>query len=441
MGNEMPKVLMIHANPIHETDDATSQTLNSLFGGWEPKRLAQIICRHTPASGHQIYHLSSEEVVGVNLYHKIRRPRAKVNQEAASVPGLVDLGSEGAALALKNLVLTYAEVLPYRIGDGLNKFIKQFQPDVIYSLLGHYRIIKLVADLARIHSLPVVPHFMDDWISTRFAEQKIFHPIRGCINYTLKNLMMNVKEGLTISPAMAEEYMARFHIPMKPLMNCVNIPQYVQPTLPAGNDTRIITYAGGLHLYRWESALAVSQAVEAMRSKGENIEFHIYTSEANQSQHSPRFSGYAGTRMLPYVDTKSLGRIYGHSCMLVHLESFRPVASRYTRLSISTKIPEYMVAAKPILAVGPRGIASIEHILNTTSGVWAAAEAAKIEESIHGALSSEEDYQKLCHNAFRAAIQHHSSVSQQRTLQSVLTESMRQAPNQKMNGAVKTPIS
>ena len=46
----------------------------------------------------------------------------------------------------------------------------------------------------------------------------------------------------------------------------------------------------------------------------------------------------------------------------VHVESFDPRAVAYTRLSLSTKIPSYLAAGRPILAVGPPGIASIRYV-------------------------------------------------------------------------------
>ena len=48
--------------------------------------------------------------------------------------------------------------------------------------------------------------------------------------------------------------------------------------------------------------------------------------------------------------------------MLVHVESFDNKSRQLTKLSISTKIPEYLATGKPIIAIGPREVASLEYL-------------------------------------------------------------------------------
>jgi hypothetical protein len=55
--------------------------------------------------------------------------------------------------------------------------------------------------------------------------------------------------------------------------------------------------------------------------------------------------------------------------VLVHVESFGAAERRYTRLSVSTKIPQYLWAARPILAYGPGEVASCQYVQSSASGV------------------------------------------------------------------------
>ena len=48
--------------------------------------------------------------------------------------------------------------------------------------------------------------------------------------------------------------------------------------------------------------------------------------------------------------------------ILIDVESFDRKMKYKTRLSISTKIPEYLASGKPILAVGPDDISSIRYL-------------------------------------------------------------------------------
>jgi glycosyltransferase involved in cell wall biosynthesis len=55
--------------------------------------------------------------------------------------------------------------------------------------------------------------------------------------------------------------------------------------------------------------------------------------------------------------------------VLVHVESFGAAAREYTRLSISTKIPQYMASGRAILAYGPSEVASCAYITETGAGL------------------------------------------------------------------------
>jgi len=55
--------------------------------------------------------------------------------------------------------------------------------------------------------------------------------------------------------------------------------------------------------------------------------------------------------------------------VLVHVESFFEEDSARTRLSISTKIPQYMASGKAILAYGPSDLTSLRYINRNRAGV------------------------------------------------------------------------
>ena len=52
---------------------------------------------------------------------------------------------------------------------------------------------------------------------------------------------------------------------------------------------------------------------------------------------------------------------------LLFVESLQPEIAAFTRLSVSTKVPQYLAARRPIVAVGPRGQASIGELAENAS--------------------------------------------------------------------------
>ncbi|GAB3957775.1 hypothetical protein GCM10027614_73890 [Micromonospora vulcania] len=55
--------------------------------------------------------------------------------------------------------------------------------------------------------------------------------------------------------------------------------------------------------------------------------------------------------------------------VLVHIESFDQEIRRYTRYSVSTKIPQYLASGRPIFGYGPAEVASMNHIQEANAGV------------------------------------------------------------------------
>jgi hypothetical protein len=56
------------------------------------------------------------------------------------------------------------------------------------------------------------------------------------------------------------------------------------------------------------------------------------------------------------------GRLQSATALLV-VESLKPEIAAFTRLSVSTKVPQYIAARRPIVAVGPAGQGSIGEIV------------------------------------------------------------------------------
>jgi glycosyltransferase involved in cell wall biosynthesis len=55
--------------------------------------------------------------------------------------------------------------------------------------------------------------------------------------------------------------------------------------------------------------------------------------------------------------------------VLVHVESFDEDIARFTRLSLSTKLPEYLASGRPLLGIGPQALASMKYIRECGAGL------------------------------------------------------------------------
>ena len=68
-----------------------------------------------------------------------------------------------------------------------------------------------------------------------------------------------------------------------------------------------------------------------------------------------------------WADPAKLPLIFHNADLLVHLESFRKKDIGFTKLSLSTKISQYLMAGRPVMAVAPEELASV-NVLNESGG-------------------------------------------------------------------------
>ena len=70
-----------------------------------------------------------------------------------------------------------------------------------------------------------------------------------------------------------------------------------------------------------------------------------------------------------YVPHEKINEVYKDSDVLLHIESFDPKTVEYTKYSMSTKIPEYMAARRPIICYAPNCLAVYRYIEKTGAGI------------------------------------------------------------------------
>ena len=102
--------------------------------------------------------------------------------------------------------------------------------------------------------------------------------------------------------------------------------------------------------------------------------------------------------------------------ILIHLESFDEKVSAYTRLSISTKIPEYLSMKKPILAIGPCNIASIEYLNTNQSAFVVDRQDEELLKNEINKIMNLERREEVATNAYNLFKKNHTKESQQQIL-------------------------
>jgi len=373
-----PKVLIVNSQSMYK-NNATGITLISLFGSWPGDRIMELYqWKPLKSTGESIAIKSSQIPPKAIPIHYIVRKLMGLdcvyeNELNVTSPTIQAKTKDSFKKAIASTVKLLSEFTPicFYKKNSL-KEIDEFAPDVIYTMSTSVYINRVAVFFSKRYNIKIVIHYMDNWRETAFLNNRYTKWLNCLLNKTVSKLEKRMNKGLTISEKMAFEYTVKYRADYTALMNCVDIPECETTVTYKEKDHVIFTYAGGLHLGRFEQLLKVQDEIAKFNSasKGPVVSFVIYTSDNYKSEYINSFNKSI-TEFKAFLPHEQVHNIYDEADVLIHIESFDKDIIEYTKYSISTKIPEYMASGKPILCFSPRNIAVSEYINDMQTGICA----------------------------------------------------------------------
>ena len=411
--NDDIRALIVSGEPFSDAT-ATGITLCNLFGNFPREALAQLYSANFPVRDDICAHyfqLSAANLISTRLV---------LTRDKPSVP--VRGWKVRAKSAARRVLSPFLESLSYKLPPSISEGIRVFNPNILYTLGGSLRQLQIAIDISGEMNIPLAIHFMDDWPSILYRSPWLA-PLRFRLHRLTTALVGQAKVRLAISEAMASEYHTRYQAEFVPFMNCVSRSKVRLPGTAISRDSkaRTICYFGGLHLGRWKSILSLAEAIKRHALNAE-FELGIYCRDADAEAHRKEFVGYSFVHFKTAVPPGQVSEVMEAADALLHVESFLPEHRSYTRLSISTKIPEYLAANRPILAIGPAEVASIQYLQDHRSAIVATdidpdEMAKKVRQ-----LLDREVVAELGQNAFDLVMRNHLAETERERFKKTLLE-------------------
>lgn len=367
MGFIYPRVLIVSAVPVN-MQSATGITLTNLFADWPLAQLAQIYDAETTPSLLSVSNFTrftSNDVPLVrflkNTIGKFRRSKSLTNPSSVNATTVTAINN--------SLLGSYSDILPITLPEELLKWVEEFKPDIIYSVLGSVRMMNIVLSLANKYSIPIVPHFMDDWPGTIYRGSILLELPRQVVSHKLRAVLARAPAKLTICDGMSVEFSKRYGGAFQSFMNCVEIDGLTQAPEYESHTYIKFAYIGGLHLNRWSSLIVVVTALQVLKDRGVNLGIEIYAPTQDLQRYGSLFERFSVVKTISTMVGSEVNRRLREFDVLVHVESFEPEDALYTRYSISTKIPQYMASGRPILVHGPSDLCSVQYVSQCGAGL------------------------------------------------------------------------
>ncbi len=424
-----PRVLFITPVAFNKVSGG-GITFTNLFWGWPKTALATIHNDSHPPSDdicNQYYRLSSNELDLLPLLRVLR----KIFKSRPSKAG--DNGSDERSTT--QFVPKWKLFLKTIIGDSLpesaclttdlDNWIEKFQPDVIYTILGSNGMMSLIRDIHDRFDVPLVVHIMDDWISSYHRAGMFSTSQRRFMHVQVRDLFDRADKCLGISPAMCEEYIARYGKPFQAFQNAIEVSRWsgYKHDASISREPAEILYTGSIFENAQLEALEdCCKAVAKLNSEGSSVKLSIASPSDQSSKYEQRLRLHSSILIEPPLESDELffRRLASADILLLPV-NFSDSSVRFIRYSMPTKVPAYLTSGTPILAYGPKGTAQIDYAI---SEKWAKVVANRDLNELSLAITQTIEDTKLrtslSERGFAIARQNHDAVKVRTEFQEVI---------------------
>lgn len=419
-----PRILLVTPCTFNHLT-GTGVTFTNLFHGWPKDRLAVATSDVLPLNQDvcdQRYSLSAPEFPLVNPFQWLRSlsrtptpSNASVQYDDRDLTAGVPEYRAAAGRLLQNIIGEAG--IPDRgvLTLPLAAWIKQFAPDLLFTICGSIGYLDLVDQIQKQFDLPLVMHLMDDGVTSPDKKGLYARYYRKTYTQKFESLIPRTTARFGICPAMAKAYEERYQTNFDHFQNTINVNGEVIPSrknLALAVPPRVV-YIGSIYEYAQAQSLTeIAHTIASLNDSGYDIRLDIYASLdlfgqfRRQLEISPAISfNDAETNREKFFEIITSADLL---CLPVN---FDKRSIQFIRLSMPTKVPEYLVSKTPILVYGPTEVAQVAYAQEHQWGhVVSQHNSTLLRKAIIRVLEDMPLRRSLSENAYRVACQFHDEV-------------------------------
>ena len=232
----------------------------------------------------------------------------------------------------------------------LKTFIKDFQPDIIFSeRMASCKMLRLEKIVSGITEAPLFAFTGDDEYSLRqWKFSPFFWLNRFMIRRRLKDMVKKYRIYYTLSDEQKVFYEKCFHCKCDILRKCGVAPEVYTPHRI--NHPIKLIYAGKLYCNRWKMLAHIAKTLSNINQNTTKMVLEIYTKETPTRKQKKLLDDKKNSFIKGSVSQEKLKAIYQQADIALHVESSDIKNRLATRLSFSTKIIDCIFSGCAVLA-------------------------------------------------------------------------------------------
>ncbi len=408
------KILIISNNPLSYTYN-NGKTILSYFDCLDSKYISQLYFsfQYPEVNDYHYFQITDYDVIKGRIYQNLRG-REKFENNISSQNKM----SIKKYVGRNYLFLIIRELIWFNSwkSNKLDKWLNDHKPDVIFFVAGDTGFAYNICNyIVKKFNCKLAVYITDDYIIERKKETILQRIYRIYIYKKLKQCLKNANLLITVSPIMKQVYKEKFNWDSIIAVN-MSDNLYEEQCREKKDDIIHFAYSGSLYYGRNKTLELLAKSIEIFNEKYKIkscLDIYTFSNDFNDLFNLP-YVYYKGA--LNQIQLKKeLNRID----ILVFVESFDIEQIEKTRLSLSTKVPEYLSLKKPILTIGPEGIGSIEYLKDVSFYINS---IDNLTEKIIKFIDNRNIQKILTDKAYNKYIKYHNKKKNQKILLDKLLE-------------------
>ena len=317
-------------------------------------------------------------------------------------------------------VFFWLQNLVWKLGrwksENLEKFVKDYNPDLILTVFQNAGYLNKLT--LHVLSLTKAKLVLCAWDNNYSMKQWFHSPLRWikhfCDRIPMRKVVQKAILFYVISDIQKKEYEKCFKMHCKILTKGADFTELPGFKKEYNNPMQIV-YTGNIALNRWKSLKLIADALESINRDGVKAQLRIYTATPLTNKMEKALNRGESSFLMGSVPACEIPEVQKNADMLVHVEAMDLANKLRVRQSFSTKIVDYLKAARPILAVGPREVASIDHLIRYDCAI-VSDNKTELEQKLCSILENPSELNRVAANAYECGRKYHNKENIQRML-------------------------
>ena len=407
------KVLLISHNPF-STYQSMGKTFVSLFSEFEKAQLCQLYIYPSYPDVDAVdscYRITDREAI------KSIIPCFCVGQEVAVRQYNGDMIEDKADAKiyakssnhqpLKRLIRDAVWKMSHWYNRKLREWLEKEAPTCIFLAPGYAKFIYDIAlKISKERNIPVITYICDDYYFLEKPKSMLGRLELRSLQKKTRQIFEHTSRLVTISEEIKNQYTNEFGVKGEVIMTgsafepCDNVLQK--------DEIKTFSYFGNIGLNRERPLSHIGRILDEINTEqGTDYHLDIYTRAEDEAVKSA-FGDIKSIRLCGFLTGEEFEKhFFGADC-LVHVEDFSKESIDLIKGSVSTKIADSLSASIPLLAYGPSGVASIEH-LKRNECAFVCTQHNELKAVVTTLIQDKNERQRITENATDTARKYHRS--------------------------------